>query len=240
MVSIGVAVLLMLFSASAVTADNWGAGTTDPSYRCLKAGDPEEWNSECVTEDSNWYVYIDSDIPSTLATAFENSVNNDYNQWFFFAKVQSNLNSNTDTRVKTADIPGSFPYAIYTTCASNAEFGGGSGYYKWCKKQVIKFDPTDPPNNLGRAQDVLNEKAFFACHELGHTTGLQHPSPLHNNPRVTCMDYDGSTVLDDHDYQHLLDCFPIPNPAPYYLTTLCRDYQPPPPPCDSGTLGPCL
>lgn len=133
------------------------------------------------------------------------------------------------------DIPQRFAYAIYTTCAGNAETGG-AGFYKWCKRQLIKFDPTDPSTAPNRSEYVLNRKAFFACHELGHTTGLQHPQPIRNNPRPTCMDYDGDTNPDIHDMEHLMDCYPIP--AQSTLTDACRLEQGGGT-CGAGTLAPC-
>src|SRR5687768_7903161 len=73
---------------------------------------------------------------------------------------------------------------------------------------MVKFDPTDPPDKPNRSDKVINSKAFFACHELGHTTGLQHALPLENNPLVTCMSYDGYANLHAHDKEHLRDCYP--------------------------------
>ena len=220
----------------------WGAGTTNTNWACLESGDmtpPEEWYSECAAKDQFWYVYIDSNISLTLRTAMENSVANDYNPIVDFSgTVQSSLNDSTDTRVKVDQIPESFPYAIYTTCAANAETGGGTGYYRWCKRQLIKFDPTDPVTDPTRSEYVLNRAASFACHELGHTTGLQHPKPKVNNPRITCMDYDGDTNLDGTDIDHLMDCYPIPNPAPPSLTDACK-YTDGGGGCGAGTLAPC-
>ena len=75
---------------------------------------------------------------------------------------------------------GTIPRAIYTVCANtnSTVFSGGNGLYEYCKRQLIKYDPT-----RSDAGEVIPDPSFYSCHELGHTTGLQHPSPLHNNPR---------------------------------------------------------
>lgn len=52
------------------------------------------------------------------------------------------------------------------------------------------------------------------------------------------MDYDHTKYLDVHDKQHLTECYPRPSPAPYGLTPLCENYDPPQ--CEgAGTLVPC-
>lgn len=215
-------------------ASNWGAGVTNENWRCLKDGDtsPAEWKSECTAEDENLYVSVDSDIDPTFRQAFKDSVESDYDPIAGFSAIWQGaaVDASTDTRVRSTTFPPEWPW-IYTTCSATADFGGGTGYYRWCRRQLILFDPSRLPSS--------SRFAWAACQEIGHTAGLQHPADLYD-PRVTCMDYDKDTGnLDAHDRQHLADCYPRPSPAQYYLTTLCRDYQPPPPPCDA-TLAPCL
>lgn len=220
------AALALAASGMGASAHNWGAGTTKESYRCLAVGDtsPAEWRSECTTDDEYWYVYVSSTtgVPSAFRTAIYDSIGQDYfpvNQ--FFAYGQTTVNSNTDVYVIGAQIPHSDPYGIYTTCENHQNQGGGTGYYRWCEHQEILVDPNHP-----WTQQIQSwEWPWLACHELGHTTGLQHPANLYG-PRVTCMDYDEDTdSLDAHDKQHLTDCYPRPSPPPYDLTTACREYQ---------------
>ncbi|MDQ3673928.1 MAG: hypothetical protein M3365_06100, partial [Gemmatimonadota bacterium] len=124
----------------------------------------------------------------------------------FSAINQTSLNDSTDTRVRKATIEGGFQYSIYTTCANNATIGGGDGYYQWCKRQLVLFDPGHAHAwKVLRYEDPatpgMKGRNFFACHELGHTTGLQHPGTLYGG-RNTCMDYDGHWYLDAHERQH--------------------------------------
>jgi hypothetical protein len=226
--------LTLGYLAMTAYATNWGAGATDPSYSCLKVGDrnPDEYWSECTAEDEDLYVYVDGDVPAWFRDAVATSIVEDYNPLpGFAATLQSALNDNTDTRVRKKDIPPAPWPAIYTTCSGTADFGGGSGEYRWCRRQIMFLEP-------GRLNQ--NRKHMYACHELGHSAGLAHPQPLQNNPRDTCMDYDWDTDdLDAHDEQHLVDCYPRPNPAPYTLTPKCRDYQTPSPCPGAGTGAPC-
>jgi hypothetical protein len=94
-------------------------------------------------------------------------------------------------------------YNAWTHCTSSATYGGVDPD-RWCKPQAIKF-------NLARWDlEYIDQQArrFFACHELGHTLGLQHPTGGENNKQQTCM-YPGSkydihpTVLRPHDYNQL-------------------------------------
>lgn len=214
-------VSLTLGYAGVVSASNWGAGVTDQDYRCLKVGDanPAEYLSECTADDQYFYVYVDGDVPTWFRDAVATSVATDYDPLpGFTATLQSSLNSNTDTRVRKKDIREDWS-PIYTTCSGTADFGGGSGYYRWCKRQIIFLEPSRLNQNW---------KDWYACHELGHTVGLQHPG-LHSS-RITCMDYDHDVNLDAHDQQHLVDCYPRPIPAPSTLTPSCRDYAPTPTP----------
>jgi hypothetical protein len=210
---------------AAASTTNWGAGVTNEKWRCLNSGEKNEEQSECTSDDDHWYVYIDSNIPTALRPALEASITYDYGTGHvpqFTATLQATLDSNTDARVRIANIRNSFDYSIYTTCAAGTTEGGGSGYYRYCKRQIIKYDP-----DHHHAPSVRAKPDFFACHELGHTTGLQHALPKHNNPRPTCMSYDGNVNLDVIDEQQLTDCYPRPSPAPSDLTTACREYQPP-------------
>lgn len=70
----------------------------------------------------------------------------------------------------------------WTQCASGATYGGSDALHtRWCRPQRFYYNtyyeagyfPTD------------NAKRYIACHELGHTIGLQHPAS--GERTVTCM-----------------------------------------------------
>jgi len=70
----------------------------------------------------------------------------------------------------------------WTQCASGATYGGSdASHTRWCRPQRFYYNtyyeagyfPTDNP------------KRYIACHELGHTIGLQHPAA--GEPTATCM-----------------------------------------------------
>jgi predicted Zn-dependent protease len=70
-------------------------------------------------------------------------------------------------------------------------------------------------NNTTKANNCWSDSgcaAHYACHEIGHTTGLQHPDSL-DNPD-TCMGYANSDpdYLRQHDMDHLTNCYPHPTP----------------------------
>jgi hypothetical protein len=205
------------------SAENWGAGSWGGSaIRCLEVDDPGGYKSECNTENDFYRVYIDSDVPSAFRTQLVATVEDDYDPIIeFVAIVQDSLTTSTDARVRVASIPSGTSWA-YTTCQNNATYGGGSGYYRWCRKQLFRFDPT-----RGGMQNCLastNCLRWLACHEIGHTTGLQHPGnyPNVNSSRVTCMDYEDDVDPDLHDVDHLKDCYPIPSPPQPALTSSCK------------------
>jgi hypothetical protein len=217
------AILSILWSGI-VTADNWGAGNTNENWRCINRGStsPKEWNSECTTEDKNWYVYVTTTVDAWFRDALEDSIYEDYVPVSDFnAYWQVGYNGNTDVFVQTATISNQDPYGFYTTCGTYAQEGGGTGFYRYCDNQEILFD-----YNHGFTTTIHNNgwKDWAACHELGHTTGLSHLKS--DNPaRVTCMDYGHDTDdLHPHDVEHLNDCYPRPTSNPGPLTTPCAVY----------------
>jgi len=222
------ATLLALACIGNAVAGNWGAGKWNEDGRCTT----DQW-SECTADDNQHYVFVDADVPSQLETQISLSITYDYNTVADFTAIQNSvLLSYTDVRVKTVtSLPPGFDYWLFTTCASDATYGGGTGFYRWCRKQVIKVDVNGPA-----ATRTLNNTAdlkWLACHELGHTTGLQHPGPYDpahpfdvNSNRQTCLTYNHSyAVLDAIDKEELIECYPRPNPVTFPLSAPCDSYN---------------
>jgi hypothetical protein len=197
------------------------------SIRCLDVNDAGGHKSECTADGTTHRVYIDEDVPSNFAYYLTLSVQQDYDSNpNIYALIQSSLTDTTDVRVQSVSIATGTPW-IYTTCSGSASYGGGSGYYRWCRRQLLRFDPT-----RANGEDCLADPScmgWIACHELGHTLGLQHPGTYPNensSSRVTCMEYAGQPGNPDaHDREHLEDCIPHPTPPPTNLTSACKNYD---------------
>jgi len=223
----GIAAAIISFSAfAAVLAKSWGAGVWNTSgVGCLN----NNFNSECTADNEAHTVYIFSNVDDTFTSWIEDSLEEDFllpNAQFSASRV-STLTSTTDAYVIDAEIPGSIPTWIYTTCGSNSTHGGGNGEYEWCEPHAFRHD--SGRSDSSSCMSNQNCMRRLACHELGHTTGLQHPgaSPDATSPdRETCMEYqDGSSnphSLDAHDEEHLIDCYPRPSPYPAVRTLTCR------------------
>ena len=111
----------------------------------------------------------------------------------------------------------------YCTATPDSEFGG-SGWNRWCKRQIIELDNNDPE----WADDCFTKSSnhcrnWVACHEAGHTLGLLHTS--RSTSCLTKKGPDGTQTpnVDGHDREHLADCYP--HPTGYFLTTACDTYE---------------
>ena len=95
---------------------------------------------------------------------------------------------------------GTSEYAGWTQCTDGAAYGG-SGRYRWCQPQLIMY-------NLSRTGYFFNggsRRRMIACHELGHTLGLQHTSAT-----ASCMEKDANTsetIRQNHEVPHLEDLY---------------------------------
>jgi hypothetical protein len=211
------AALILLVICSPAMAHNWGA---DPSNQVAYCSDSSP-DSECSADNSFHYVYYNS-IPANIRTAFNDSLATDYYVLYeAFAEETTDVDV-ADVVVRMEDTPNNVP-AAYTRCSTSATYGA-SGWNRWCKRQVIVLDDNDPQWGDGCFNGSSNGcRNWVACHETGHTLGLQH-----TGRSSSCMTTDGpdgtqTKNLDGHDIEHLADCYPHPTGSA--LTTDCYEYQ---------------
>lgn len=180
-------------------------------------------HGECSAENSSHGVYITLTFDPDFADAVRDSMAQDYNLTGQFNMYNSSGINISDVYWVHATFDSSIPqkFWLYETCRSSSTHGGGNGYYGWCRPHAIRVDKSRP----GWQDVTLAKMDYLACHELGHSVGLQHPGtyPNENAPRVTCMDYQQDKNLGNHDREHLIDCFPIPTPWQSSRTPRCRD-----------------
>jgi hypothetical protein len=221
-VAIIVSLLVLIVGASVpAQATNWGADPSSGHY--CTSDDPY---SECSADNSWHYLFIESNVDADLAASIRASMSADYSMyiddpiqpyWELLTSEVSNKD-NADVVVKWADFPDSTPWG-YTTCAPNAT-NGASGWNKWCKRQQIWFDASDPYPCFSSGSC----RAWVSCHEMGHNLGLQHPG-TGSSGRSTCMKQNqipGPGYLDNHDREHLIDCYR--HPSSYDLTAACEQF----------------
>ena len=230
------ATLLVVGVAPVAAANaNWGAGAwAGSSSRCTNAGQPilEAEKSECAPDGPTHRVYIDPAIRDDFENALNSSLFSDYEFGITGMNTVRDalLQTSTDVQVYAISIPFETGAAwIHTTCAANATYGG-SGYYRWCKRQLLRFDGSRQAAKHCFASDTCT--AWAACHELGHTLGLQHPGMYQeeNDPnRRTCLEYKQNgyaTDPDNIDKEQLRDCLVnYPDPPTSGRSPSCTGYQ---------------
>lgn len=209
--------------------ENWGAGlspTPTPSIKIMCTGWPAEqyWLSECGANTDVHYVYIAPPMHPQLKTALQNSIQQDYDDLpQVYAQEVTSPNSSTDVWVFYANEDPLLPKA-YTYCAEFPQIGlNNVRYHMWCQPQYIAYQNNNGGNNCWNDGPC---RRHYACHELGHTLGLQH-----TGSSASCMSYAASHPenLRPKDEEHLIDCYPHPTlPLPTYpnetRTDSCRYY----------------
>ena len=222
-----VVVAVLIATVPAAQAGNWGAAKTDaPPYVLCTEGTN---TSECTPNDDVHTVYISTSWPITdgnIKSALLDSLANDYDALPQISATQVFTND-ADVQILFLTVNPNWDFA-YTTCAYGATTGYDNiRYYMWCRPQRLYLQ--DFPGAYEQCWDSAPCRAHYTCHELGHTLGLQHHFKDHNS----CMSYwddPHPTNLDDHDKDHLFDCFPRPAlPLPTYpaesRTSLCENFE---------------
>jgi hypothetical protein len=105
---------------------------------------------------------------------------------------------------------GDYPYPTWdvyaaTWCPSTAYATGGnrSGGTGWCFGQRVEFN-----SDATTAYDTFNKRQHLACHELGHTIGLRHPTLPSNF--ATCLNSSLSaniSIQTGHDDVHIENAY---------------------------------
>lgn len=188
----------LLLATAPVAADNWGAngyagGGPDPGEVACDVT-PE---SECIANDQYHYVYFYA-VDSNQYNDTINRMDNVYNPISGIAVWEDlAVHSYTDVIVMDGYF-GTSEYAGWTECSDVAAHGS-SGRYEWCQPQFIFY-------NLSRTAyfSTQSRRRMIACHELGHTLGLQH-----RQVSDSCMHKDANTVVSipDHEITHLEDLY---------------------------------
>jgi hypothetical protein len=218
-VALHAAAILAVALTSHTLAHNWGAGDHDPADEdllCTLRSEPQYWLGECSANGDYHRVYILSGIHANLANAISNSIDDDYNSISGFTAIEvTQVTSSTDAIVFYGNYNENLPIA-YTYCPTDASIGlDGRRYHMWCQPHYVIYQ-----NNTNKAINCWNDgpcRRHYACHELGHTTGLQHTVSL-SNPD-SCMSYASSHPggLRVHDKGHLTNCYPHPSlPLPTF------------------------
>lgn len=150
---------------------------------------------------------------SSLKTALQNSIQQDYDDLTeVVAQEVTSPTSSTDVWIFYSNEDPSFPIA-YTYCAEFPVVGlNNVRYHMWCRPQYIVYQDNNDGNDCW---DYGPCRRHYACHELGHTLGLQHTGQA-----GSCMSYAKNPHpenLQTHDEGHLINCYPHPTlPLPTY------------------------
>jgi hypothetical protein len=219
-----IAVLTVVGLPTNALADNWGAadwGNTQysdgepPGYLLCSTPDshPENYRKgECSANNNNPHIVWISDaldgVQPDLGNALRVSIEKDYDSIDgVYAREETNEEAFADARVHYGTINANWEIA-FTFCQVNASFlQSGYRYHMSCTPQRVQYQDTADGRDCWASGAC---RKHYACHELGHTLGLQHPNGLYNPD--TCMGYASSHphVLKIHDEQHLVNCYPKP------------------------------
>ena len=173
--------LIATLGPSTVAATNFGSSGCGP--------DPAI--AYCIANNYTHAVYFD-DLESLHATATTLSLANDFDPTDLVA--YETTTTAYDVIVSDGNF-GSNGWWGYTFCPSTATTGGTNPNV-WCRGQVLRYNTT----YRTVAFSTPLQRAYMACHELGHTVGLRHTTDS-----GSCMYPDLVTtgVLTGHDIAHI-------------------------------------
>ncbi len=185
---LGVAAVLAasaLFAAPPLEATNFGSNLTHPCDTTRA--------SECIANNGYHVVCFDN-LGATQVINTRWSMTNNYNPVASVQTAELSCGSPTASfDVKVRDEDQGTAYWGWTQCAPGATYGG-TDPNRWCKPQYFYWEL-----HTQAQWNTTFERQYLACHELGHTLGLQHTSNASSclSPPTT------SNALTSHDINHL-------------------------------------
>ena len=182
-VSAGAVIALLLASSTGSAY-----GTTFGSKSC-----DTTYDSQCVANNGDHAVYFGTPEINKTTADMQWVLDNVYNPIRDISAWNTADASIADVRYYDYEFGLNGIYG-WTTCASGAAYGG-SYPSRWCKPQNLNLNIS-----YSAVYDTQTERRSIACHELGHTLGLQHAPDW-----STCM-YDGyyvSTWINAHEVDHI-------------------------------------
>lgn len=184
LLAIGIAVVLSVIPPVA-KATNFGSNITHPCDTSIY--------SECIANNGYHVVCFDS-VQADQVTASRWAMTNNYNPVASVQTAEVACSSGTAAfDVKVRDANYGTGYWAWTQCTADATYGG-TDPNRWCKPQYFKWEL-----NTQGSWGTTFKRRYVACHELGHTLGLQHTTNS-----ASCL-YQSATsnALTQHDIDHL-------------------------------------
>lgn len=163
-------------------------------------------SSECVAENYTHYVYYYSTLTQPYRDAVDATIPAyDATDMTVQAEAYSSTN---DVRVSEGNWGSNGAWA-WTACATTLNGAGSrpadghSHGHNWCKPQLLRWNLYYAAN-----YSTADQRKAIACHELGHTMGLQHTSDtascMKDPPTTTPL----ATSPTQHDKDRLNEHYP--------------------------------